>query len=172
MTKLMDPQIKDSTIYCCLFCCDSVTFEFRCGVLLCVQFFGLFSFRVFLVGFSMASLPPSPSLPPSSPPPLPSPPLSTPSSLPDQSHTRTSKCMCGQLCVVIQGKPVRVSMCHCFACQKRTGSVFSVQARFHTHQIVEERGERATYTRVGDSGWEIVHTFCPVCGSTVWYRFM
>jgi hypothetical protein len=30
---------------------------------------------------------------------------------------------------------VRVSICHCFACQKRTGSAFGYQARFPREQI-------------------------------------
>jgi len=28
------------------------------------------------------------------------------------------------------GEPIRVSICHCLACQRRTGSVFGAQARF------------------------------------------
>jgi hypothetical protein len=43
---------------------------------------------------------------------------------------REGSCSCGQLRVTVSGEPVRVSICHCFACQQRTGSSYGYQARF------------------------------------------
>jgi hypothetical protein len=44
--------------------------------------------------------------------------------------TRHAACSCEQLRLTVEGEPVRVSIiCHCLACQRRTGSVFGVQAR-------------------------------------------
>ncbi|HEX9905358.1 MAG TPA: aldehyde-activating protein, partial [Propylenella sp.] len=34
--------------------------------------------------------------------------------------TRRASCSCGQLSVTCEGEPVRISMCHCLACQRRT----------------------------------------------------
>ena len=69
----------------------------------------------------------------------------------------------------MSGDPVRVSVCHCFACQRRTGSVFGAQARF-PRESVEITGRSTTYERIGDSGENrAVFHFCPVCGSTVYY---
>ena len=34
-------------------------------------------------------------------------------------------CSCGQLHLTIEGEPVRISMCHCLECQRRTGAVLS-----------------------------------------------
>lgn len=82
--------------------------------------------------------------------------------------TRDAACQCGQLRVTCTGEPVRVSMCHCFACQRRTGSVFGVQARFRADQV-EIFGESREYVRTGDSGLPIVQRFCPECGATVWW---
>lgn len=31
--------------------------------------------------------------------------------------------------------PVRIGICHCFECQRRTGSVFGVQARFPRQDV-------------------------------------
>jgi len=59
-------------------------------------------------------------------------------------------------------------MCHCFACQRRTGSVFGVQARFAS-QNVEIRGTSTAFVRVGDSGSKATFHFCPACGATVHY---
>ncbi|MGH2892702.1 MAG: GFA family protein, partial [Solirubrobacteraceae bacterium] len=44
--------------------------------------------------------------------------------------TREAACSCGQLTVQVSGDPVRVSVCHCLACQRRTGSAFGYQARW------------------------------------------
>lgn len=43
---------------------------------------------------------------------------------------QTASCNCGQLSLSVSGDPIRVSVCHCNACQKRTGSAFGVQARY------------------------------------------
>lgn len=67
-----------------------------------------------------------------------------------------------------EGEPIRVSVCHCLACQRRTGSAFGVQARFREDQLQFE-GETRTYERTGDSGGIVTFRFCPTCGSTVWW---
>ncbi|MDP2314020.1 MAG: GFA family protein [Pseudomonadota bacterium] len=82
--------------------------------------------------------------------------------------TRHASCSCGQLTVTCVGEPVRVSVCHCLACQRRTGAAFGVQARFARDQVRATEGR--TYTRVGDSGGAVAFHFCGECGSTVWYE--
>ena len=86
--------------------------------------------------------------------------------MPEQ--TRTASCRCGQLRVTCVGEPVRVSVCHCLACQKRTGSAFAAQARWPDAQVTLE-GERRTWIRVADSGHRVTYSFCPQCGSTLVY---
>jgi len=81
---------------------------------------------------------------------------------------RTASCRCGQLRAMVSGEPVRISVCHCLACQKRTGSVFSAQARWPA-ECVEIEGESHQWTRTADSGQRTVYNFCPKCGSTVHY---
>jgi hypothetical protein len=63
---------------------------------------------------------------------------------------------------------VRVGICHCLACQKRTGSVFGVQARFPRDKVRAE-GTSTEYVRIGDEGCRLVFRFCPSCGATVYY---
>jgi hypothetical protein len=82
--------------------------------------------------------------------------------------TRTASCSCGQLQVEVQGAPVRISVCHCLACQKRTGSVFGAQARFASAGF-KVTGTSHEYVRVGDEGTKATFRFCPQCGSTVYY---
>lgn len=83
--------------------------------------------------------------------------------------THHAACSCGQLSVTAEGEPVRVSVCHCLACQRRTGSAFGVQARF-AREAVALHGDARTYTRVADSGNSVTFHFCPSCGSTVWWE--
>lgn len=83
--------------------------------------------------------------------------------------TRIAACQCGQLAITCMGEPVRVSACHCHDCQRRSGSVFAVQARFQSDHV-EVWGEERVWERVGDSGNVTAFHFCPACGSTVYYR--
>jgi hypothetical protein len=82
--------------------------------------------------------------------------------------TREAACSCGQLRVIVDGDPIRVSICHCLACQRRTGSVFGVQARFDAGQVRVD-GRDTDYVRVSDEGDERTFHFCPDCGATVFY---
>ncbi len=64
---------------------------------------------------------------------------------------------------------MRVSICHCLACQQRTGSAFGVQARFAREQL-SFFGAATEFVRIGDSGGRATFHFCPTCGSTVFYE--
>ena len=81
---------------------------------------------------------------------------------------RTASCSCGQLQVHVKSEPIRVSVCHCLACQRRTGSVFGAQARFSPSSVTVT-GAAKEYVRVGDGGSRATFRFCPECGSTVFY---
>lgn len=82
---------------------------------------------------------------------------------------RTARCSCGQLTLRTAEEPLRISICHCHACQRRTGSVFGVQARFRA-QAVEIHGRSSRYMRPGESGGRLRFYFCPACGATVYYE--
>lgn len=82
---------------------------------------------------------------------------------------RHAACSCGKLAVVVRGAPVRISVCHCLECQRRTGSAFGAQARFRTADV-EITGVSTAWRRIADSGHAITFHFCPTCGSTVYYR--
>ena len=82
---------------------------------------------------------------------------------------RVAECRCGQLKATCEGEPVRISVCHCLACQRRSGSAFAAQARFPTNQVTVT-GASKRWTRVADSGATATYRFCPECGSTVAYE--
>jgi len=82
--------------------------------------------------------------------------------------TRLATCRCGQLSASCDGEPVRVSVCHCLECQKRSGSVFAAQARWIDTKVAIS-GKSVVWERVADSGHRATYRFCPVCGSTLAY---
>jgi hypothetical protein len=82
-------------------------------------------------------------------------------------QSRTASCCCGQLRIEVHGEPRGVGVCHCFACQRRTGSVFAALAGFATPY--EVFGTATEYVRAGDQGARFRFRFCPVCGSTVFH---
>jgi len=81
---------------------------------------------------------------------------------------RTASCSCGELSAVTAADPIRISVCHCLACQRRTGSVFGAQARFPAESVTIT-GSSKQFVRVGDGGSRIIFNFCPTCGATVYY---
>ena len=85
--------------------------------------------------------------------------------------TREAACHCGQLRLAVEGDPFWVSMCHCLACQRRTGSAFGLQAAFRPHEV-EIVGRYSDFARISDEEDRKEHAFhfCPDCGSTVFYE--
>jgi len=68
----------------------------------------------------------------------------------------------------VTGEPLRVSVCHCLACQRRTGSVFAAQARF-PKDAVSVSGASTEFSRAGDDGPGATFRFCPTCGAIVYW---
>jgi hypothetical protein len=81
--------------------------------------------------------------------------------------SQTASCSCGQLRIEVKGEPRGVGVCHCLACQRRTGSVFAALASFAAPYKVF--GTATEYVRTGDQGAKFRFRFCPVCGTTVFH---
>ena len=82
---------------------------------------------------------------------------------------RLASCSCGQLTARASGEPLRISICHCLNCQRRSGSVFAAQARFaHDHVVVS--GTSSSFALTGDEGSRAHFHFCPTCGATVYFQ--
>jgi len=81
--------------------------------------------------------------------------------------SRIASCCCGQLRIQIEGEPRGVGLCHCLACQRRTGSAFATLASFAAP--FEVIGNASEYVRAGDRGARFRFRFCPVCGTTVFH---
>ncbi len=79
---------------------------------------------------------------------------------------RLATCSCGNMRVMCSGEPTRISMCHCLACQRRTGAPFGVQAWYRSEQL-RITGTGAAYVRTVAGSRRVSFQFCPSCGSTV-----
>jgi hypothetical protein len=80
---------------------------------------------------------------------------------------RKASCSCGQLSIEVEFEPQGVGICHCIACQRRTGSVFAALASFPAPFLVT--GSATEYVRVGDHGARFRFRFCPVCGTSLYH---
>ena len=80
-----------------------------------------------------------------------------------------AQCRCGALKLKLKEPPKLTVACHCFACQRRTGSLFGVGA-FYAIDTVETSGAATEFVQVGDSGRRVRSYFCPTCGSTVYWK--
>ena len=76
-------------------------------------------------------------------------------------------CVCGALRYRAGGAPLRVTVCHCTWCQRRTGSAFGVSAVFEATRV-ELHGPARLYRHQSDESarWLELH-FCSTCGTHV-----
>jgi hypothetical protein len=83
---------------------------------------------------------------------------------------REARCHCGDLRLVCEGEPHKVSMCHCDDCQRRTGSAFSVAVFYPADSVHLKGPPPIRYERGSASGHPVSFFFCPRCGSNVFWR--
>ena len=83
---------------------------------------------------------------------------------------RRAACHCGKLALRYTGEPAKVSLCHCFDCQRRTGSLFSIAAFFARADVELASGTPSSFSRASASGFDVKFNFCPACGSNLWWE--
>ena len=72
----------------------------------------------------------------------------------------TGGCLCGNVRIVVTGRPYRVDLCHCLDCRKYHGALFQAFAVF-PQDAVRIDGDTRDYAG---------RSFCPRCGSSVFAR--
>jgi hypothetical protein len=81
---------------------------------------------------------------------------------------RTGGCVCGSIRFRTTGEPLRVTICHCKWCQRRTGTAFGTEVVFDSGQIEIIGQEITRYRHVSDeSGRWLDIQFCRRCGSNL-----
>lgn len=77
-------------------------------------------------------------------------------------------CVCGAVRFRAIGEPLRVTVCHCTWCQRRTGSAFGVEAVFEAAQVKFDGDSIGRYRHVSDeSGRWLDIEFCTRCGGNL-----
>jgi hypothetical protein len=77
-------------------------------------------------------------------------------------------CLCGAVRYQTTGDPLRVTVCHCKWCQRRTGTGFAVEPIFTDAMVTFNDLTRKVYRSYSDtSGRWLDLEFCPDCGTTV-----
>ena len=82
---------------------------------------------------------------------------------------RLAQCHCGSLRATTFGEPLLVAICHCKACQRRTGALAASVAGFAQAQVTIE-GETKVFDRDGKSGRKVRFYFCPNCGTSLYWE--
>ena len=80
---------------------------------------------------------------------------------------RIAQCHCGSLRARTSGEPILVNMCHCRACQRRTGALAGSGAAFEKAQVTIE-GDSKLFERDGQEGRNVRFHFCPNCGTSLY----
>src|SRR5438128_3842970 len=84
---------------------------------------------------------------------------------------RTACCHCGSLRATVSGEPTVVNVCHCKACQRRTGAIMHSGVYFNKSQVRVDGPEKMYTRQVEGVSRTISFHFCPTCGSSVyWHR--
>jgi len=76
-------------------------------------------------------------------------------------------CACNALRYTVTEEPFVSYLCHCTACQKRTGSAFGMSLQVPTSGFSLDRGTPRIRKRIADSGNELIMRFCGDCGTTI-----
>jgi hypothetical protein len=77
-------------------------------------------------------------------------------------------CLCGAVRYRAEATPVLIAACHCAACQRNTGSAFSVNLGMPAGSVTIEGDALVTYEdRSGASGNPFDRSFCGRCGSPI-----
>jgi hypothetical protein len=82
---------------------------------------------------------------------------------------RLAQCHCGSLRATTSGEPLYVGICHCKACQRRTGTLAASVAGFAKAQVTIE-GQTKVFDRNGQSGRKVRFYFCPDCGTSLYWE--
>jgi len=81
---------------------------------------------------------------------------------------RAGGCVCGAVRFTTRAEPLRVTICHCLWCQRRTGTAFGTEVVFEADKVEVTGEEIGRYRHVSDeSGRWLEMEFCKRCGSNL-----
>jgi hypothetical protein len=76
--------------------------------------------------------------------------------------------VCGSIRFTATGEPLRVTLCHCLWCQRRTGTAFGTEVVFNADQVEISGATLSRYRhRSDESGRWLDIAFCSTCGTNL-----
>jgi hypothetical protein len=75
-------------------------------------------------------------------------------------------CQCGAIRYKVTGEPVYVALCHCDDCRKSSGAPMTGWSAFAEGDVTLLTGEPRAFS----SSEHAVRSFCPTCGTGLFYR--
>lgn len=78
----------------------------------------------------------------------------------------TGKCLCGAVRYELTGAPKVVALCHCRDCQRAAGAPAVSWAMYPESALTVTQGHPKTINSSGTA----LRSFCPDCGSGLFYR--
>ncbi|VUC30535.1 unnamed protein product [Clonostachys rosea] len=79
----------------------------------------------------------------------------------------TGECICNRVKFTFTGEPKQAAVCHCFQCQKLSGSAFTYNLLVPREDFKWTSGLPKTGSFVQESGIIVEYSFCPECGTTM-----
>ncbi len=79
---------------------------------------------------------------------------------------RTGGCHCGAVRYQLTGDPKVVALCHCTDCRRSAGAPCVAWAMYEEGALTITQGEVRTFNSSGSA----MRSFCPSCGSGLFYR--
>lgn len=80
--------------------------------------------------------------------------------------SHSGQCLCGAICYELSGSPQTVALCHCRDCQRSAGAPMVAWAMFPESAMTLTQGQPKTINSSGTA----MRSFCPDCGSGLFYR--
>lgn len=77
------------------------------------------------------------------------------------------KCGCGSVEYCFEGEPINSAFCYCRECQTHTGSDKWFGLWVPVEKFEFTKGVPSKFSRIGDSGKDVIHNFCSDCGTTL-----
>jgi hypothetical protein len=78
----------------------------------------------------------------------------------------SGRCLCGAIRFELSGNPHAVAVCHCTDCQRSAGAPLVAWADFPEAAVKVTAGTPKTINSSGSA----MRSFCPECGSGLFYR--
>jgi hypothetical protein len=78
----------------------------------------------------------------------------------------SGQCFCGAIGYQVSGEPELVALCHCSDCRRASGAPMVAWAMFPDTALTLTKGTAKTINSSGTS----MRSFCPDCGSGLFYR--